>query len=195
MKVSAFRRSLPILTLITLVALAACSPAPKSEAPPETAAAPATAPAPAQTQAHANLQAREGGTVVGAVTFREENSGVTIIAHVEGAPPGLHGFHVHEVGDCSAEDFTSAGGHFNPTGVEHGAPDAEVHHAGDLGNIEIGEDGSAHFEATSTMLTVSDGPNSVVGRAVILHEGQDDLTSQPTGAAGSRLACGVIEAH
>jgi superoxide dismutase, Cu-Zn family len=186
------RRSAPILVVVALAALAACSPAPESAPPPASTPAPPVASAP---QAHAALQAREGGSVEGAVTFREENGSVTIIAHLEGAPPGLHGFHIHEVGDCSAADFTSAGGHFNPTGVEHGAPDAEVHHAGDLGNIEVGENGSAHFEATSTMLTVSDGPNSVVGRAVILHEGQDDLASQPTGAAGARLACGVIEAH
>lgn len=193
MKLATLRRSVPILVVVALAGLVACAPAPEAE--PQAASTPAPAAAPAAPQAHANLQAREGGTVEGAVSFREENGGVTIIAHVEGAPPGLHGFHIHEVGDCSAADFTSAGGHFNPTGVEHGAPDAEVHHAGDLGNIEVGEDGSAHYEATSTMLTVSEGPNSVVGRAVILHEGQDDLASQPTGAAGARLACGVIEAH
>jgi Cu-Zn family superoxide dismutase len=151
-------------------------------------------PMPAAT-ASATLQGRAGSDVSGEVTFTEVEGGVQIVAHVSGLTnAGPHGFHLHEVGDCSAEDFTSAGGHFNPTGVPHGAPTDAEHHAGDFGNIEVGEDGTGHLELVSHMLTVSPGPNSVVGKAVILHEQADDLESQPTGAAGGRVACGVVQA-
>ena len=87
----------------------------------------------------------------------------------------------------------SAGGHFNPTGAPHAGPMAAMHHAGDLGNIEIGANGKGDLDITSTMLTVAPGPNSVVGRSVIFHEKADDMTTQPTGNAGGRLACGVIQ--
>ena len=97
------------------------------------------------------------------------------------------------MGDCSSADFKSAGGHFNPTDMPHGAPSDAERHAGDLGNVEVAEDGTAHHEMTSSVLTVSAGAASVVGRGVILHEKADDLVSQPTGAAGGRIACGVIE--
>ncbi len=143
--------------------------------------------------ARAQLVPREGATIAGEVTFRESGGEVKITAEVSGAPPGTHGFHIHEVGDCSAADFTSAGGHFNPTDMPHGAPTDMERHAGDLGNIEIGEDGSGRLELASSMITVAAGASSVVGRGVILHEKADDLVSQPTGAAGARLACGVIE--
>lgn len=162
-------------------------PAPAAEAPQ---AVVQEAPAPV---AKATLKAREGGTVAGDVTFTEQGGEVAIVAHITGAPPGTHGFHVHEVGDCSSADFKSAGGHFNPTDMPHGAPTDTERHAGDLGNVEVLEDGTAHHEMTSSMLTVAEGPASVVGRGVILHEQADDLVSQPTGAAGARLACGVVE--
>ncbi len=143
-------------------------------------------------QASATLAGPEGSAITGSVTFTETSDGVTVVAHVEGAPPGSHGFHLHETGDCSAPDFTSAGGHFNPTDMPHGGPVDAERHAGDLGNLEIGEDGSGHLALTSDMLTVAAGPNSVVGRGVVFHEKTDDLVSQPTGAAGARLACGVV---
>jgi Cu-Zn family superoxide dismutase len=160
------------------------APAPAPE--PEVEEAPALV-------AKATLTAREGGTVAAEVTFTDGGVEVAIVAHISGAPPGTHGFHVHEVGDCSSADFKSAGGHFNPTDMPHGAPADMERHAGDLGNIEVGEDGTAHHEMTSSMITVAGGAASVVGRAVILHADADDLVSQPTGAAGARLACGVIE--
>ena len=135
-------------------------------------------------------------TISGNISFTqaEPDAPVIIAAHFEGVSPGMHGIHVHETGDCSAEDFTSAGGHFNPMSVPHGGPADAERHAGDLGNIECSEGGVCHLEAESELLTVEAGPASVVGRAVILHEKMDDLVSQPTGAAGSRLACGVVEA-
>ena len=140
------------------------------------------------------LVARAGLTVSGTVDFSQVGDTVTISAHIEGAPPGTHGLHIHEVGDCSSADFKSAGGHFNPADVAHGGPEDSVRHAGDLGNIEVGEDGTGHLELTSDLITIGAGENSIVARGMILHEKADDLVSQPTGAAGSRLACGVVDA-
>jgi len=184
-------RSTPwMITFACLTLACAPEPEPGPEPAPEPIAMEEEA---APVTASAHLTAAEGSEISGQVDFTETEDRVRITAHVVGAPSGTHGFHVHEIGDCSAADFTSAGDHFNPAGVEHGGPDAEVHHAGDLGNIEIGEDGTGHLELTSKQLTVSAGDSSVVGRAVILHADADDLTSQPTGAAGARLACGVVE--
>lgn len=181
---------IPFALSLALLAVGACAkkeqpaPAPAPEPEPMAAAAPASV--------DVELAGRADSGVSGRVTFTEADGGVAIAAHVEGVAPGSHGFHIHEIGDCSSEDFKSAGGHFNPTDAPHGAPTDSVHHAGDLGNIEVGEDGSGHLDITSDMLTFDDGPNGVFGRAVILHEGMDDLESQPTGAAGARLACGVV---
>lgn len=142
--------------------------------------------------AEATLASRADMTVSGMLMFSQEGDIVTVTAHIEGAPPGTHGLHIHAVGDCSSDDFKSAGGHFNPTDAPHGGPDDSERHAGDLGNIEVGDDGSGHLELTSDLITLGEGENSVIGRGVILHEKADDLVSQPTGAAGSRLACGVV---
>ena len=180
-------------TFLAVAMAAAVGCAKKEEAAPEPAApAPVVEAAPALV-ATATLMPREGGTVAGEVTFTEQDGAVAIVAHITGAPAGTHGFHVHDVGDCSSADFTSAGGHFDPTGMPHGGPADLERHAGDLGNVEVLEDGTAHHEATSSTITVAAGPNSVVGRGVILHEKADDLVSQPTGDAGGRIACGVIE--
>ena len=117
--------------------------------------------------------------------------GVKIIADINGLTPGEHGFHIHQWGDCSAADGTSAGGHYNPFNTAHGSPMDEIRHVGDLGNIKAGSDGSAHYESDDAVVSL-DGPTSVIGRAVIVHAGKDDFTSQPTGNAGGRVACGVI---
>ena len=164
----------------------------KKEEAPAPAPVVEEAAAPEPMTAVAVLQPRGDLTLTGSVTFTQVGDTVTIAARVEGVTPGKHGFHLHELGDCSAEDFTSTGGHFNPTDAPHGGPDDRVRHAGDFGNIEVGEDGTGHVELTSDMITVAAGPNTVVGRAIILHEGEDDLESQPTGAAGGRIACGVV---
>lgn len=137
------------------------------------------------------LHPTQGNDVSGTVTFTREGDDVKIVAEIEGLTPGKHGFHIHEFGDCSAPDGTSAGGHFNPENTEHGGPDDEVRHVGDLGNIEASADGTAHLEMTDSMISLH-GKHSIIGRATVIHAGEDDLTSQPTGAAGSRLACGVI---
>ena len=179
------------VAVLTLTGCAAKEEAPAPEpvpepAPVETAAAPATAVA--QLMPRADMP-----DVGGSVTFTEIEGGVRINAEIHGAAAGTHGFHLHEIGDCSAEDFTSSGGHFNPSETPHGAPTDDERHAGDFGNLEVGDDGMGALQVASTLLAVNDGENGVVGRAVILHEGEDDLVSQPTGAAGGRIACGVVE--
>jgi len=131
--------------------------------------------------------------VKGTVSFTGTPSGVRLEVDVSGLTPGKHGFHIHEVGDCSAPDGSSAGGHFNPAGVAHGGPDAEVAHAGDLGNIKAGQRGRVIKTIMTSRITLGDGSaTDVMGRAVIIHADPDDLTSQPSGAAGARVSCGVI---
>lgn len=191
-----------LLALITLALFAgifgACQPAEEAaestprEASDEPTPQPAAEPQKASASTTLTPRADKPG-LSGTVTFTETaGGGVTIVATIQGAVPGDRGFHIHEIGDCSAEDFTSSGGHFNPTATDHGAPGADPSHFGDLGNITIGEDGTGRLEVTSSDLSIGGGEGNVVGRAVVLHEGTDDLTSQPTGAAGGRVACGVI---
>lgn len=133
----------------------------------------------------------EGSKVKGYVSFEKAGKGVRISANIEGLSPGTHGFHIHEYGDCSSPDAVSAGGHYNPTDMPHAGPTAEKRHVGDLGNIEADKSGVARLEVTDKMLTM-EGPNSIVGRSIIVHAQPDDFKTQPTGAAGGRLACGVI---
>lgn len=137
------------------------------------------------------LHPTEGNSAEGTVTFSTNGSGVKVVADLRGLTPGKHGFHIHQYGDCSAPDGTSAGGHFNPENVEHGGADASVRHVGDLGNIEADTDGNAHYERVDDMISLN-GKHSIIGRGIIVHAGEDDLTTQPTGAAGARVACGVI---
>ncbi len=143
------------------------------------------------TKAVAELHGTKGNNVSGIVTFTKEGNLIKVVADIKGLKPGKHGFHIHEYGDCSSGDGTSAGGHFNPDNVQHGAPDKSMSHVGDLGNIEADKDGNAHLEMTDSLLSFS-GPRSIIGRGVIVHAAEDDLTSQPAGNAGPRVACGVI---
>jgi len=187
--------SLSAFVLVFLVGVIACGP--KAEAPlPEASSEPVTQVVEVvevAQEAIAILMPRAGTEVSGTVTFIQSGEGVVVVAKIAGVSPGLHGFHLHEKGDCSAPDFTSTGGHFNPTGDPHGGPDDAIRHAGDFGNILVEEDGTGRLELLTSMLTVDpDAENTVIGRAVILHEGEDDLESQPTGAAGARLACGTV---
>ena len=143
--------------------------------------------------AYAELQPTEGNEVHGTVTFTQAPQGVRISASIMGLSPGQHGFHVHETGDCSAPDASSAGGHFAPQDEPHGAPTdpAGQRHAGDMGNIEADDSGNATYERVDEVMSLS-GANSIIGKAVIVHANPDDLESQPSGDAGARLACGVI---
>ena len=137
------------------------------------------------------LHPTEGNDVNGLVTFTKTDSGIHVVADVQGLTEGKHGFHIHQYGDCSSSDGKSAGGHFNPDNKDHGAPTSADRHVGDLGNITAGADGKAHLEMTDTLLAFQ-GPHSIIGRAVVVHAGEDDFVTQPTGNAGARVACGVI---
>ena len=140
----------------------------------------------------AEMQTTEGNEAHGTVTFTKVEGGVQVVAHFEGVPEGEHGFHIHEFGDCSSGDGKSAGGHFNPAGVAHAGPDAEERHIGDLGNITADANGTAHADFVDSRLRIT-GDYSIVGKGVILHADPDDMSSQPTGAAGARISCGVIK--
>jgi len=139
------------------------------------------------------LHPTAGNQVHGVVTFTKVKDGVKVVADIEGLSPGDYGFHIHELGDCTASDGTSAGGHFNPAGTPHGAPTASAknRHVGDLGNITARNSGKTHLERVDALLAF-DGAHNVIGRGIIVHADKDDYTSQPTGAAGPRLACGVV---
>ena len=145
----------------------------------------------APTRAVAVLFPTKGHSVFGVVRFEAVSNGVKVVADLTGLTPGNHGFHIHEYGDCSAEDGTSAGGHFNPEGMPHSMPSAGKRHAGDLGNISADKDGKAHLEYIDPVISLS-GEHSIVGRGVVVHEKEDDMKTQPTGAAGARVACGVV---
>ena len=138
----------------------------------------------------ADLAATQGNTAKGEVRFYKVEAGVRVLARVEGLTPGKHGFHIHEKGDCTAPDASSAGGHFNPNNAPHGAPTADrsARHAGDLGNLEAGPDGKARYDRVDTVLDFA----QLAGLSVLVHAGEDDVTSQPAGNSGARVACGVI---
>ncbi len=138
------------------------------------------------------------GAEVGTATLTEQGSGVQIEVNLTGIEPGERGFHIHEVGSCDTPTFESAGSHYNPTDAAHGFDHADGPHAGDFRNLEIAEDGTVRATVTNDMVTLREGaPNSLFdadGSAFIVHAGADDYITQPTGDAGGRLACAVIEA-
>ncbi len=146
---------------------------------------------PSITKAIAVIHPTEGNAAHGVVSFTQTEEGIKIVAHIEGLTPGKHGFHIHQYGDCSLPNGKSAGGHFNPEEMPHAGPDAAQRHVGDMGNLIADESGMAHYEQVDKHLSFS-GKDSIIGRGIIIHAGEDDLTSQPTGNAGSRLGCGVI---
>jgi superoxide dismutase, Cu-Zn family len=154
------------------------------------AAPPDAAPA----SAKATIESKSGSKAAGRAVFTElPTGGVKVEVWIENAAPGSHGLHLHEKGDCSAADASSAGPHFNAAGNPHAGPAEKARHNGDLGNIEVGADGKGHLEVTSDLLTVKSGPNSVVGKSVVFHEKADDLKTQPSGNAGGRFGCGVVQ--
>ena len=135
-----------------------------------------------------------GSNVTGRAVFTQDGSDITLTIDIQDASPGPHAAHIHATGDCSAPDGTSAGGHWNPTDTAHGKWGAEPFHLGDLGNIPVGNDGTGSFELTTDLWDLGTGSDlDVVGKAIIVHAGADDFTSQPSGAAGARIGCGVIE--
>lgn len=151
----------------------------------------ACASTPMAPSASADLQARSGSTVAGKVVFTETPGGLQIDATVSGLTPGEHGFHVHEAGDCSAPDATSAKGHFNPLGKAHGHHASDEHHGGDMPNLVADAQGEARYRAVVKGLSLS-GASGVVKRSVVIHADPDDYKSQPAGNSGKRIGCGVI---
>ena len=152
-----------------------------------------TCPAPAALLAV--MQPTKGNQASGRVRFTEVPEGLRVVADFTGLTPGAkHAIHLHEFGDISADDGSAAGGHYNPQNHPHGAPEAEHHHAGDLGNLTADASGNAHYELVAKGLSLCCGPLPVIGRSVIVHAKEDDLTSQPAGNAGPRIAQGVIGA-
>ena len=153
-------------------------------------AAPSPAPV-TVTRAVAVLHPAKDGKVGGVLTFvKGATGGIKVTGRITGLSAGTHGFHIHEFGDCSAPDFNSAGGHFNPTGQPHAGPPA-ARHIGDMGNVEAGTDNAATVDYTDAHLHF-EGPTGILGRGVIVHANPDDFKTQPTGNAGGRAACGVI---
>lgn len=143
--------------------------------------------------AFARLQPTQGSTVEGELRFTQSGDRVRVTGEVKGlAPHTEHGFHVHEKGDCSSSDATSAGGHFNPAASGHGAHGSAAAHAGDLPSLKSDANGVALVSFETRQLEVGSGPNNVIGRGVIVHRDPDDFRTQPTGNSGPRLACGAV---
>jgi Cu-Zn family superoxide dismutase len=194
------------------------SPAPSQESPIAQAPTEEQTPSPATTQpsprdgqrsfasaaapdeatanaaARAEIRSIDDDISIGTVEFRSMADGrLEISAQLNGLEPGLHGIHIHENGDCSGENASAAGDHFSPDGDPHGAPadSADAHHAGDLGNLTVNQSGSAEMRIIDEELALA-GELGIVDRAVIIHDGEDDLTTQPSGDSGDPIACGVI---
>lgn len=143
----------------------------------------------------AQLRPTAGNVTTGSVRFVQSGSTVRVSGEVRGLRPhGEHGFHVHEKGDCSSPDGTSAGGHFNPDSRPHGQHGMGAHHVGDLPSLKADANGVARFAFSSGSIAVGAGAANVVGRGLIVHKDPDDYRTQPTGNAGARLACAVIAA-
>jgi len=139
----------------------------------------------------AELSPANGSGVRGVVRFARVEDGVRVMARVFNLSPGPHGLHIHRFGDCRSADAASAGAHFNPGGNAHGGPQDVNRHAGDLGNMVADDSGVATLDGVAPMVML-DGPDSVIGRSVVVHAKADDFKSQPSGASGERQACGVI---
>lgn len=195
----------PIHTLFlapAIFALAACAPStdPAADATvapvaPTTPSEVAAAAVEEQQSATAMLEPTEGNDTRGELRFELVDGNIHITGQVTGlSAGGEHGFHVHEAGDCSAPDATSAGGHFNPDDSEHGRTGQGEHHAGDSDNLQANDEGVAEVDRWLHGASLGDGASTdIVGKGVIVHADADDYVSQPTGDAGARLACGVIE--
>jgi superoxide dismutase, Cu-Zn family len=165
-------------TAATTVLLAACQTMP-AEAP----------------RATAQLQPTKGSKTFGEATFEQVGNKVRVVIFVQGLKPGQeHGLHIHEVGDCSSGDGMSTQGHFNPFGKPHGISSSAERHAGDLPSLKANKEGRGNVQVDLDIITVAPGPASVVGRGLIVHADPDDFKTQPTGNAGARIACGVIQA-
>jgi superoxide dismutase, Cu-Zn family len=167
------------------------APAGPAEREPEPEpAAPAEPPAPERVEA--SIQAKSGSKLTGTVTLETVENGVKVQIVVRNVKPGLRATHIHETGDCSAPDASSAGSHFSPEGHPHGLPPAKHRHLGDLGNIDVGKDGVGKLEIVVEGATLEEGgSHSFLGKSLIVHENKDD-GGQPVGNAGGRIGCAEL---
>jgi Cu-Zn family superoxide dismutase len=144
--------------------------------------------------ATAKLEPTKGNKANGTATFTQDGSKVRLVANITGLNPGQqHGFHVHEAGDCSSGDGMSTKGHFNPASKPHAHFSTPERHTGDMPALQADADGNAKLDTTLDLMTIEPGPNSIVGRGLIVHAAPDDYKTQPTGNAGARIACAVIQ--
>ncbi|CAI8356009.1 MAG: Superoxide dismutase [Cu-Zn] [Flavobacteriaceae bacterium] len=144
-----------------------------------------------------NLNEKNSSGVQGKVVFSQKNNLVSMVSTLSGLTPGSHAIHIHMKSDCSSDDGKSAGGHWNPTSEKHGKwGDLEGYHKGDIGNFVADSNGNAivEFSTDQWCIGCDDEKSNILGKAVIIHQGEDDMISQPSGAAGSRISCaGIIK--
>jgi|KBSSwiStaDraftv2_1062776.scaffolds.fasta_scaffold52474_3 Cu-Zn family superoxide dismutase len=158
------------------------------------ATAPASAAKGGSPSASARLESRSGSHVQGTAFFTQKDGEVTLVLEVTGLTPGEHAFHIHEKGDCSAPDAASAGGHWNPTAENHGKWGAHPFHRGDVANLTADANGKATLSFSTSLWSIGGDPSrDVVGHSIVVHAKLDDFKTQPTGDAGGRIACGVIQ--
>ncbi len=181
---------------VAIAAFARCA-SPTAEAPPNVpprvSPAPSAAPEPS-IRAKAMIAPASGSSLRGEAWFVSQGGTTTLEIKIAGATPGPHAMHLHDKGDCSAPDASSAGGHWNPTHQDHGPWGQIPFHLGDIGNIDVNEAGDGYLQLTTELWEIgTGGEHDILGRAVIVHEKPDDFATQPTGAAGGRIGCGVVE--
>ena len=186
------------LVFILLIAVVSCKDNPKdTEAEPATQDTEQTQSKAAETPKEVSflLASKSESNASGMVNFTETNGVVTMTAKLTGLDEGTHAIHIHEKADCSSNDGKSSGGHWNPTFESHGAWGAEAgYHKGDIGNFQAdkGGNGVVNFSTDQWCIGCDDPNKNILGKAIIVHQGEDDLTSQPSGAAGARVSCGGI---
>jgi Cu-Zn family superoxide dismutase len=189
-------KTLALSLLFPVAICIAATPATPPSNPATNAPATAAAPLPPRTTAKVSLTPAAGSSVKGDLTLTNEGTAVSIRGELTGLAPGKeHGFHLHEVGECSLPDFKSAGEHFNPTKDPHGGPSATARHLGDIPNAKADENGRGTINVTLKGVTLVDkdgGPNQIVGKALVVHAMPDDYKTQPSGGSGDRISCGVI---
>ncbi|MFD1064186.1 superoxide dismutase family protein [Winogradskyella litorisediminis] len=187
-----------ILMLLTVIAFVSCKNDKKTEeTTTEVEVEEVETPVEPKKMVSIELSPKSGSDVKGSVVFKEENNQVNFMAKMTGLSEGTHAIHIHESADCSSEDGKSAGGHWNPTAQPHGKwGDEAGYHKGDIGNFEVGADGVGTISMSTDQWCIGcdDDTKNILGKAIIVHQGTDDFTSQPSGAAGARVSCaGIIE--
>jgi Cu-Zn family superoxide dismutase len=182
------------ITAVAVVFAVSCKDTKKTENVEEVKTVEVPKPEVKKVEVHINPT--EGNAMVGHATFVEKDGKVSLNVMFEGLTPGDHAIHIHDVADCSSGDGKSAGGHWNPTGVDHGKwMEGNAHHAGDIGNFTADADGKAslNFETDKWCIGCEDATKNILGHGLIVHADPDDFTTQPTGNAGARIGCGEIK--